>query len=163
MPDRPNRTGGVPRPTTSGLGGALLARTVARADAQSVPAYLVTMKRDNLAYYARFGFEVRQQLRVGRPLPQPPPLAAQTSPAAVDPPLHTVERRWPKAGGEAPQHSPLRNLRNLRFPSPQPSAQSAQSLFPLASSAVLCVICEICGSARPQPSAQSAQSLFRPA
>ena len=55
-----------PAAQRSGLGGALLARTLARADAQSVPAYLVTMKRDNLAYYARFGFEVRDQLRMGK-------------------------------------------------------------------------------------------------
>lgn len=50
----------------SGLGGALLNRTIERADAQRLPVYLVTMKAENLAYYARFGFAVRQELRLGR-------------------------------------------------------------------------------------------------
>lgn len=50
----------------SGLGSALLGRTIDRADAQRLPVYLVTMKPENLAYYARFGFAVRQELRLGR-------------------------------------------------------------------------------------------------
>lgn len=49
-----------------GLGGVLLSRTIERADAQHLPVYLVTMKPENLAYYARFGFAVRQELRFGK-------------------------------------------------------------------------------------------------
>ncbi len=49
-----------------GLGGALLSRAIERADAQHLPVYLVTMKPENLAYYARFGFAVRQELRLGK-------------------------------------------------------------------------------------------------
>ncbi len=59
-----------PASQRGGLGGALLSRTLARADAGSVPSYLVTMKRDNIAYYQRFGFAPREELRMGKRGPE---------------------------------------------------------------------------------------------
>ena len=42
----------------SGLGGALIGAVTDRCDAEGLPAYLESSKESNLAYYARFGFEV---------------------------------------------------------------------------------------------------------
>ncbi|GAB4215470.1 MAG: hypothetical protein OHK0013_41090 [Sandaracinaceae bacterium] len=41
-----------------GLGKALIASMLERADREQVPTYLVTHKRSNVDYYRRFGFEV---------------------------------------------------------------------------------------------------------
>jgi GNAT superfamily N-acetyltransferase len=41
-----------------GLGKALIASMLERADHERVPIYLVTHKRSNVDYYRRFGFEV---------------------------------------------------------------------------------------------------------
>lgn len=41
-----------------GIGGALIAPIVARADAEGLPCYLETAKARNVAFYTRHGFEV---------------------------------------------------------------------------------------------------------
>jgi GNAT superfamily N-acetyltransferase len=41
-----------------GIGTALIQPVLERADAEGVPAYLESSKESNLAYYARFGFDV---------------------------------------------------------------------------------------------------------
>lgn len=54
-----------------GYGAALVARGLERADADGLPAYLETSNPPNLAWYARFGFEVERELhpwRTGPPL-----------------------------------------------------------------------------------------------
>lgn len=51
-----------------GIGGQLLAPVLARADAEGVGAYLETQKERNIAYYRRFGFDVRDEIsRRGTP------------------------------------------------------------------------------------------------
>jgi len=47
-----------------GYGSALMAPALARADATGMPAYLESSKERNLAFYARFGFEVMKELKV---------------------------------------------------------------------------------------------------
>ncbi len=47
-----------------GLSKPLLAPTLARADAEGMPAYLETAKATNVAYYRRFGFEVKKEVRL---------------------------------------------------------------------------------------------------
>lgn len=49
-----------------GHGAVLLRAVLDEADADGLPAYLVTMKEANLAWYGRFGFAVRDELRLGR-------------------------------------------------------------------------------------------------
>jgi len=49
-----------------GHGDALLGAVHPRADAAPVPTYLETQKEANLAYYRRFGYEVVDELHVGR-------------------------------------------------------------------------------------------------
>jgi GNAT superfamily N-acetyltransferase len=53
-----------------GLGRALLEPVLDRCDAEGLPAYLETDKERNLAYYARFGFELVDTLT---PVPGGPP------------------------------------------------------------------------------------------
>jgi GNAT superfamily N-acetyltransferase len=48
-----------PEAQGQGVGSALLARGLARADAEGLPAYLEATSRRNAALYARYGFEVR--------------------------------------------------------------------------------------------------------
>jgi ribosomal protein S18 acetylase RimI-like enzyme len=48
----------APEHQRTGVGAALMEGTLARADGDGVAAYLETQNEDNLAYYARFGFEV---------------------------------------------------------------------------------------------------------
>jgi len=52
-----------------GLGTALLGPVLARADAEALSVYLETQKPENLTWYARSGFAVSEELRVG---PCPP-------------------------------------------------------------------------------------------
>ncbi|HUZ44970.1 MAG TPA: GNAT family N-acetyltransferase [Acidimicrobiales bacterium] len=47
-----------------GHGSALMAPALAHADATGLPAYLESSKERNLAFYARFGFEVMKELKV---------------------------------------------------------------------------------------------------
>ena len=42
----------------SGVGSALLAPVLARADAEALPCYVITHTPANVAYYQRFGFEL---------------------------------------------------------------------------------------------------------
>lgn len=44
-----------------GIGSALIAPTLARADAAGLPCYLETAKERNLVFYRRHGFEVRHE------------------------------------------------------------------------------------------------------
>ncbi len=46
-----------------GIGSSLLADGVARVDAEGLPAYLESSKERNVPLYARFGFEVVEELR----------------------------------------------------------------------------------------------------
>lgn len=46
-----------------GIGSALLQFTLNRADEEGVPAYLESSKDRNVPLYARFGFEVTEELR----------------------------------------------------------------------------------------------------
>lgn len=54
-----------------GVGTALLAPVLARADAEGLACHLETAKSRNLAWYGRHGFEVVDELR---PFPHGPPL-----------------------------------------------------------------------------------------
>ncbi len=47
-----------------GVGGQLLQPALDRADADGVPCYLETQKERNLSFYARFGFQQADELRV---------------------------------------------------------------------------------------------------
>lgn len=62
----------------SGVGTMLMNDGVARIDAEHVGAYLETQKIDNLAYYRRFGFELRETLH---PMPGGPPYYTMFRPA----------------------------------------------------------------------------------
>jgi GNAT superfamily N-acetyltransferase len=55
-----------PRMQGKGVGTKLLEPFLARADDEGMPMYLETQKESNLGYYARFGFEVREILHVGK-------------------------------------------------------------------------------------------------
>ncbi len=48
----------------TGLGGILLKELLDRADRDNLPVYLDTFKRDNLSFYQKYGFEVKQQLSI---------------------------------------------------------------------------------------------------
>ncbi len=50
--------GVAPERQGQGIGGALLAPILARADAEGLPCYLETQTEANVAFYARRGFEV---------------------------------------------------------------------------------------------------------
>jgi len=47
-----------------GVGSALLARWLARVDAEGAPAYLETDRPENLLFYTRTGFDVTREIRV---------------------------------------------------------------------------------------------------
>lgn len=55
----------------TGLGGALIARTLDRCDREGLPAYLETTKEENIAWYARHRFTLVDQLR---PIRSGPPI-----------------------------------------------------------------------------------------
>jgi ribosomal protein S18 acetylase RimI-like enzyme len=61
-----------------GVGTMLMDDGVARIDDEHVAAYLETQKLDNLAYYRRFGFELRETLQ---PMPGGPPYYTMWRPA----------------------------------------------------------------------------------
>ena len=48
----------------AGIGAALMERVLSRADAESLPAYLESSKESNIAYYRRYGFEVKGELNL---------------------------------------------------------------------------------------------------
>lgn len=54
----------------SGVGGALISAVTDRCDQQGLGAYLESSKERNVPFYARHGFEVREQLE----LPGAPPM-----------------------------------------------------------------------------------------
>ncbi len=54
-----------------GIGGMLQQEMLARADQDGLDCYLETQKRDNIAYYGRFGYELDRELS---PVPSGPPL-----------------------------------------------------------------------------------------
>jgi len=61
----------APEHQRTGVGVSLMEGSLSRADDDGVAAYLETQNEDNLAYYARFGFEVVNVLspvRAGPPL-----------------------------------------------------------------------------------------------
>jgi ribosomal protein S18 acetylase RimI-like enzyme len=49
----------------SGIGSALIRAVTDRCDEQGLGAYLESSKEENVPYYARHGFEVREQIAVG--------------------------------------------------------------------------------------------------
>lgn len=56
-----------------GIGSALIAPMLERCDTEGLPAYLESSKEENLAFYGRFGFEVREVLEIA---PSAPPMWA---------------------------------------------------------------------------------------
>ena len=54
----------------SGIGAMLLQEVFDRASADTLPVYLSTMNERNVVYYQRFGFELRDQLTMGKRGPQ---------------------------------------------------------------------------------------------
>lgn len=48
----------------SGIGRALLEPRLEQSDTEGLPVFLETQKRENLSFYARFGFTVRAELQV---------------------------------------------------------------------------------------------------
>jgi GNAT superfamily N-acetyltransferase len=48
----------------TGLGGILLKEFLDRADRDNLPIYLDTFKRDNLTFYTKYGFEVKQEMSI---------------------------------------------------------------------------------------------------
>lgn len=54
-----------------GIGSRLQEEMLRRADADGLDCYLETQKRDNVAYYGRFGYELTRELS---PVPGGPPL-----------------------------------------------------------------------------------------
>lgn len=69
-----------PRRQGTGLGRALIAPGLERADAERVPVYLETANPANLPFYRRFGFEVVEELR---PVEDSPPLWTMLRPSAA--------------------------------------------------------------------------------
>ncbi len=53
-----------------GIGSALLAPGLALCDTEGLPAYLESSKEANVAFYARFGFQVTQEVRLPRDGPR---------------------------------------------------------------------------------------------
>ena len=53
-----------PRFQRQGVGHALVQPVLERCDAEGQPAYLETQKEENLAFYARFGFEVTKRVEL---------------------------------------------------------------------------------------------------
>ncbi len=49
-----------------GVGAALMAEVLERCDREGLPAYLETQKPDNVAYYRHHGFEVIEEMTVGK-------------------------------------------------------------------------------------------------
>jgi ribosomal protein S18 acetylase RimI-like enzyme len=56
--------GTEPRAQGQGVGSAAIVPGLALADAEGLPAYLESSKERNLDFYARFGFEVMDELRL---------------------------------------------------------------------------------------------------
>ena len=54
-----------PRHQGSGIGSALIRAITDRCDEQGLPAYLESSKEQNVPYYARHGFEVREEIAPG--------------------------------------------------------------------------------------------------
>jgi ribosomal protein S18 acetylase RimI-like enzyme len=60
----------APESQRSGIGTALIAPGLERADADRVGAFLETQRESNIPYYRRFGFELTEEIS----LPDSPPL-----------------------------------------------------------------------------------------
>lgn len=56
--------GADPAHQGTGIGGALISAVTDRCDRDGLPAYLESSKESNVSFYARHGFEVREELRV---------------------------------------------------------------------------------------------------
>jgi uncharacterized protein YjiS (DUF1127 family) len=83
-----------------GVGSALLARGLARADAEGAPVYLEATSRRNAALYLRHGFEVRTILT----MPGYPEIIAMWRPARTDQrsPVPADERSSDVVGPDRP-------------------------------------------------------------
>jgi len=60
----------APAAQRRGVGTALVAPGLARADAEGMPVFLETQRESNIPYYRRFGFELTEEIS----LPDSPPL-----------------------------------------------------------------------------------------
>jgi GNAT superfamily N-acetyltransferase len=60
----------APNAQRSGVGTALIAPGLERADADNLPVFLETQRESNIPYYRRFGFELTEEIS----LPDSPPL-----------------------------------------------------------------------------------------
>jgi len=49
-----------------GVGSALMREVLAKCDAEQMPAYLESSNRENVPYYRRHGFEVQDELQIGK-------------------------------------------------------------------------------------------------
>jgi len=58
--------GVMPEAQGQGLGSRLLAPILAICDRDGIPAYLESSKHSNIAFYARHGFRVREEVRLPR-------------------------------------------------------------------------------------------------
>jgi GNAT superfamily N-acetyltransferase len=64
--------GTAPRSQGHGVGSALMGPVLDRCDSEGLPAYLESSKESNIAFYSRFGFALREELRLpGGPMVWP--------------------------------------------------------------------------------------------
>ena len=61
--------GTLPESKGQGVGSALMAQVLRKCDDENMPAYLENSKRENLAFYQGYGFEVVDQIQFARSAP----------------------------------------------------------------------------------------------
>lgn len=69
--------GTQPESQGKGIGSALLAPVLERCDAEGIPAYLESSKERNIPFYARHGFEVTGEIKLGKSGPMVWPMWRQ--------------------------------------------------------------------------------------